>query len=262
MFSLKGELAVVSGSSGRLGPIWAKALADAGADVALVDVGNNRNQCGGMIGTSVTFLCYPGYDISELDQVKRVFGMITKEWGRVPSILVNNAGIDSRPTDVAALHDTFHRMVHVNVLGTYQMTKVFGDAMAAEGHGSIVNIASLYGLCSPDLRLYEHREDGWVKDPMYGATKAAIISMTKYYAAKWGKQGVRVNALAPGGVVAHGDSLTAQDPQFVEKYTAKIPMGRMAQPDDLGGPLVFLASRASRCVTGHTIPIDGGFLCL
>ena len=139
------------------------------------------------------------------------------------------------------------------------MLRIIGPQMPAGG--SIIAVASLYGLTVPDLRYYDHRPDGWQKDPMYGATKAGLISLVKYYAAKYGPRGVRVNALAPGGVVAEGDGLTAQDPEFVQKYTARIPMGRMCRPEDLGGPLVFLASDASSFVTGQVIALDGGYLC-
>ena len=89
----------------------------------------------------------------------------------------------------------------------------------------------------------------------------SIIQLTRDYAARYARLGIRVNALAPGGVVADGDGLTAQDPAFAAKYTARIPMGRMARPSDLGGPLVFLASEMSSFITGVTIPIDGGYLC-
>jgi NAD(P)-dependent dehydrogenase (short-subunit alcohol dehydrogenase family) len=257
--NLTGQTALITGAAGRLGPIWAKALKDAGAQVALVDKSNIWNECGGTIAAT-SFACYAGYDIANEDDVKRLYRSVTEECGQV-TILVNNAGIDSRPNagDQAAM---FADMVRVNILGTDLMTRVFGQAMAdSDRFGSIINIASLYGLVSPDLRYYDHRADGWVKDPIYGATKAAVISLTKYYAAKWAADGVRVNALAPGGVVAPGDQLTAQDPQFVEKYTSRIPMGRMCRPHDLAGPLQFLASDASTFITGQTFALDGGYLC-
>jgi NAD(P)-dependent dehydrogenase (short-subunit alcohol dehydrogenase family) len=100
-----------------------------------------------------------------------------------------------------------------------------------------------------------------MKSAMYGATKAAIISLVRYFAAYYGPKGVRVNALAPGGVTSGGDALTGQDQAFVQKYTARIPMGRMCQLEDLAGPMVFLASEASSFVTGQAIALDGGFLC-
>ena len=170
---------------------------------------------------------------------------------------MNNAGVDSRPSDGAVC--MAERMCAVNLYGTSLMIEKFAASMWDRG-GVIVNIASLYGLVAPDLRYYDHREDGWEKDPMYGATKAGIIYLTRDYAARYAPRGIRVNALAPGGVVAAQDGLTAQDPEFARKYTARIPMQRMCRPEDLAGPLVFLASDMSRFITGHTLPIEGGYL--
>jgi NAD(P)-dependent dehydrogenase (short-subunit alcohol dehydrogenase family) len=204
-------------------------------------------------------LSYAGLDVGNPDQVALLSSMILRDVGPV-SILVNNAGVDSRPSDAGKLETIFADMVLTNILGTDLVTRTFRDHFDHAGGGTIINIASLYGLVAPDLRYYDHRADGWVKDPIYGATKAAIISLTKYYAGAWAKHGIRVNALAPGGVVAPGDALTAQDPLFVEKYTSRIPMGRMATPEDLGGPLVFLASDASSFLTGQCLALDGGYL--
>jgi NAD(P)-dependent dehydrogenase (short-subunit alcohol dehydrogenase family) len=146
-------------------------------------------------------------------------------------------------------------MVEVNLLGTFQMTQVFGSHMAERGSGSIINIGSLYASVSPDQRLYEHMPGDlpFLKSPAYGASKAAVVNMTRYFAVLWGPRGVRVNTLSPGGVLA------GQDDQFKQKYGARVPLGRMAQADDLKGPLVFLASSASSYVTGHELKVDGGY---
>jgi NAD(P)-dependent dehydrogenase (short-subunit alcohol dehydrogenase family) len=229
---LDGKRALVTGCHGRLGPVWMEALAAAGARVYGTDLPK---------------------DISDLETVNR----LVDEYPDI-DILVNNAGIDSRPTDGPVCLG--EPMLSVNVYGTSLMIEKFAASMMGRGGGTIINIASLYGLVAPDLRYYSHRPDGWFKDPMYGATKAAIIQLTRTYAAYYAALGIRVNALAPGGVVDDRDSLTAQDPAFAKKYTARIPMGRMATPADLGGPLVFLASDMSRFVTGHTLPIEGGYL--
>jgi NAD(P)-dependent dehydrogenase (short-subunit alcohol dehydrogenase family) len=253
-FDLTGEIAVVTGSTGRLGRIWIDALRAAGATVWGTDTEAAMN------GSIFKGVQVGHADITNEREVRELFRLVTSYSGHAPTILVNNAGIDARPymTDYDAMALA---MVKVNLLGTDLVTRVFGAAMAESGKGSIINLASLYGMVVPDLRYYDHREDGWVKDPMYGATKAGVIQLTRYYAAKWGAQGVRVNALAPGGVVASADGLTAQDPQFAAKYTSRIPMQRMCLPEDIGGPLVFLASQASSFVNGQTIAIDGGYLC-
>lgn len=229
---LDGKRALVTGAKGRLGPVWIAALEAEGAVVI-------------------------GVDQAEADLRNPIDVDRLAEQYADTDILVNNAGVDSRP-DMP--RGQAQAMVDVNILGTKRMCAAFGAHMVRRRSGCIVNIASLYGLVAPDMRYYDHRDDHWVKDSIYGATKAAIISLTQYYAALFGPVGVRVNALAPGGVVAGTDALTAGDAEFARKYRSRIPMGRMATPEDLAGPLVFLASDMSRFVTGHTIPVEGGFL--
>ena len=127
--------------------------------------------------------------------------------------------------------------------------------MRDRGGGSIVNIGSLYASRAPDPAFYDHLEvdPPFLKPPAYGASKAGLVSLTRYFARLWGPHGVRVNALSPGGVSA------GQDAEFVRKYCERVPLGRMAEPADLGGPLLFLASDASRYLTGHELRVDGGF---
>jgi NAD(P)-dependent dehydrogenase (short-subunit alcohol dehydrogenase family) len=228
---LDGKRALVTGCRGRLGPVWIKALQGAGAMVFYVD--KEEYDLASLGDCDDLALDYPDIDI-----------------------LVNNAGVDSRPDMAPGLAQA---MVDVNVLGTKRLCHEFGKAMAIRGSGVIINIASLYGLVAPDLRYYDHRPDGWVKDAVYGATKAAVISLTQYYAAALGPRGVRVNALAPGGVTAGKDALTTGDAEFARKYTNRIPMGRMCRVEDLAGPLVFLASDMSSFITGVTIPVSGGY---
>lgn len=253
-FDLTGEVALVTGCAGRLGRIWSAALRSAGATVCETDT------LDALEGGSAFKYCTPGTaDLTNLADVER---LATDFFSLHPiTILVNNAGVDDRPRAGVLngpRYDVAEAMARVNLLGTYAMLQVFGARMATQGKGSIINIASLYGLVSPDMRYYG--DTGFQKHAMYGATKAGIVSMTKYFAALYGPSGVRVNALAPGGVVDPNDPLTGQDDGFKSRYTARIPMGRMCTPADIGGPLVFLASQASSFVTGHTIPVDGGFL--
>ena len=248
-FDLRGERAVVTGSRGRLGVIWTAALREAGAmviesDTPLAAIDEIRSNC----------------DITSRAHITEALACWTALYG-VPTILVNNAGVDDRPTPTTmagARPALAKQMAEVNLLGTYHMLTIVGAAMAAAGRGSIINIASLYGLVAPDMRYYG--ESGFEKHALYGATKAGVISLTQYFAGVYGPKGVRVNALAPGGVVNPSDPLTGQDEGFKARYTSRIPMGRMCQPEDLGGPLVFLASQASSFVNGVVLPLDGGYL--
>jgi NAD(P)-dependent dehydrogenase (short-subunit alcohol dehydrogenase family) len=176
-------------------------------------------------------------------------------------VLVNNAGIDQPPDAASSTYaiedvplDDFRKTVDVNLLGTFNGIQVFGARMRDRGRGSIVNIGSVYASLAPDPRLYDHLEvdPPFLKPPAYGASKAGVVSLTKYFARLWGPSGVRVNALSPGGVTG------GQDLEFVRKYTERTPLGRMAETDDLVAPLLFLASEASRYVTGQNLTVDGG----
>jgi NAD(P)-dependent dehydrogenase (short-subunit alcohol dehydrogenase family) len=263
IFRLDNQTAVVTGACGRLGPVWVEALIDAGARVAALELAGAPASAGYKAiaahagGRVQRFDC----DVTSRESIERALDSLAGRLGD-PAILVNNAGVDQPPDSGATRSrveqlpiDQFRRMVEVNLLGTFQVTQVIGGGMAARGGGSIVNIGSLYASVSPDQRFYDHLagELPFLKSPAYGASKAAVVNMTKYFATLWGPRGVRVNTLSPGGV------LGGQDELFKAKYGARVPVGRMAQADDLKGPLVFLASRASSYVTGHELRVDGGF---
>lgn len=230
---LEGQLAVVTGALGQLGPVWRRALAGAGAEVVGIDVLG----ADGVEQADVT-------DRATLEAVLARVG--------TPRVLVNNAGIDQPPDAAAgtASDDEFLRVLDVNTRGTFVASQVFGEAMRAAGGGSIVNIGSLYASISPIPELYDHLP-GFVKPAAYGASKAGVVQLTRWLARHLAP--VRVNALSPGGVRAQ------QDAEFLRKYCARVPLGRMAEPEDLVGPLLFLASDASRYVTGHELRVDGGF---
>jgi len=233
---LTGRVAVVTGALGILGPVWVEALTGAGATVAGLDV----REGDGVLQA----------DVTEPASLESALAAITAEHG-TPSVLVNNAGIDVPPgqSDDAS----FARTLDVNVAGVFNSTQVFGRAMCEAGRGSIVNIGSLYASVAPIPAFYDHIDPPFTKPAAYGASKAAVVNLTRYFARLWGPHGVRVNALSPGGV--RGD----QDPDFTRKYTDRVPLGRMAEPADLVGPMLFLCSDASAYVTGQNLQVDGGF---
>jgi len=180
----------------------------------------------------------------------------------VPTILVNNAGIDRPPSSAAGGYlveniplEENRQILEVNTLGVFLVCQVVGARMVAAGRGSIINIGSLYAGVSPDQRFYDHiaGDVPFLKPPAYGASKAAVINLTRYLATLWAPRGVRVNALSPGGV------LGGQDEEFKRKFCSRVPMGRMARAEDLRGPLLFLASSASSYVTGTELLVDGGY---
>jgi len=263
-WTLSGDVAVVTGALGNLGAVWIQALLEAGARVVALDLPETKIP--DALATLIDRHGAEALQVIRADVTDRGSLREAGQWceghGWAPSILLNNAGIDQPPSVVPRTYrveeippDLFEGVLHVNVFGTFQAIQTFGPDMVRRGRGSIINVGSLYASVAPDPRLYEHlpTEPPFLKPPAYGASKAAVVNLTKYFAALWGPHGVRVNALSPGGVEA------GQDHEFRAKYAARVPMRRMASREDLGGPLLFLASDASRYVTGIDLRVDGGF---
>jgi NAD(P)-dependent dehydrogenase (short-subunit alcohol dehydrogenase family) len=259
---LEGSVAVVTGAFGKLGPVWVSALAGAGATVVGVDVRDD-----GAAGLSERAAAAGGSFQLELADVRdrAALGEVAHRLEATegtPEVLVNSAGIDQPPSVdgvTARIEDVptedFRTTVDVNLTGTFNATQAFGAPMAKAGRGSVVNIGSLYASIAPEPSFYDHLEldPPFLKPAAYGASKAGVLNLTRYFARLWGPHGVRVNALSPGGVRG------GQDDDFVRKYCARVPLGRMAEADDLTGPLLFLVSDSSRYLTGHELRVDGGF---
>jgi NAD(P)-dependent dehydrogenase (short-subunit alcohol dehydrogenase family) len=264
LFSLNGEVAVVTGALGKLGPIWIETLLEAGAKVFALDhpdvkISTNYKGLQDRFGKQHLRLAFA--DVTAREALEAVYEKCLHAFG-VPSILVNNAGIDQPPgqLDNACCLEEIPielnlKVFEVNAMGLFLVTQVFGGQMAKAGRGSIINIGSLYASVAPDSRFYDHIkcDPPFLKPPAYGASKAAVVNLTRYLATLWARCGVRVNALSPGGV--SGD----QDPDFRRKFCERVPLGRMAEATDLRGPLLFLASSASSYVTGIELVVDGGF---
>lgn len=262
-FNLSGQIAVVTGALGRLGPVWIEALLASeatvlGIDLPGVEISPAFSKLISKYSDKKLWL-YRG-DISDRSRLVEMRDFCLQEIG-IPSILVNNAGIDQPPGIVKTYNledippEIFRQVLEINVLGAFQVSQVFGAPMVKAKKGSIINIGSLYGSVSPDPRFYEHLDcdPPFLKPPAYGASKAALANLTRYLATHWGPMGVRVNTLSPGGV------LGGQDEEFNSKFSDRVPLGRMAYTEDLVGPLIFLASEASAYVTGIELKVDGGF---
>ena len=266
-FDLSGRVAMVTGACGLLGPRHARALLAAGADLAVSDL--DAGACRSL--ADALRLEHPGRrvlpatcDVTDPADLGLLRDAVAAELGGL-DILVNNAAVDDKVersadgSDRSRFErfplDRFRRTLEVNVTGTFLACQVLGTPMAERGRGSIVNVASTYGTVAPDQGLYR-RPDGeqtfW-KGPAYPASKAAVLALTRFLAAYWGRSGVRVNAISPGGVDG------GMEPWFRERYAARAPLGRMASPDELGGAIVFLASDASSYVTGANLAVDGGW---
>ncbi len=263
LFDLGDKVAVVTGGAGILGTVFCRGLAEFGAAVAVVDV---DGEAAAALAAEVTAASGrpaigAACDVSDPASVAAMVQRVTAELGGI-HVLVNNAAskTDDRAAFLAPLErysmDTWRRVMAVNLDGMFCVAQAIGARMLAQATGgSIVQIASIYGLLAPDQRIYEGSE--YLGAPLstpavYTASKAGVIGLTRHLATCWGDRGIRVNTLTPGGVQS------GQNQTFQSRYAARIPLGRMAERDDLVGALVYLASDASRYVTGHNLVVDGG----
>jgi NAD(P)-dependent dehydrogenase (short-subunit alcohol dehydrogenase family) len=255
LFSLAGRIAVITGGSGKLGQQFAQVMVAYGAKVILLDLLQPPMR--------QNHVHYFKVDITKRKQIEDAAAMICKKW-TVPKILVNNAVLDSPPNAPASENgpfesypeDSFDRIMNVNVKGTFLCCQVFGGLMAEARAGSIINICSTYGLLSPVQEIYEYKRrtgSQWYKPAPYSVSKSAILNLTRYLGTYWAKKNVRVNTLTPGGVFNN------QDKEFLAEYCRRIPVGRMADSNELNGAIVFLASDASSYMTGANLVVDGGW---
>jgi len=262
IFSLKNKTAIVTGALGLIGKEHCKALSEAGANVIAADV--DETKCQHFAKELSTESLGISLDVTSPDSIKKLRDKVLQKFGHI-DVLVNNAAInDMFENPKAATEQSkfenyplelWQKSLDVNLTGVFLCAQILGTEMAKQKSGSIINIASTYGITAPDQSLYI-KEDGtqaFYKPPAYSATKGAVIMFTRYLASYWGKAGVRVNTLTPGGVENN------QDDFFVEKYSAKTPLGRMAKPTDYKGALIFLASDASSYMTGANLVVDGGW---
>lgn len=263
LFSLDGKVVVVTGSAGQLGGEYVKALLAQGASVVGFDAWLDNPK------SRVRDISVPEFfslqaDVTNRGSVENALNATLERFGRVDG-LVNNAALDNPPgaggAEVGPFEDypedVWDKVVEVNLKGTLVPCQVFGGRMAREGGGSIVNISSIYGILSPDQRIYEYRRgaEPFFKPVAYSVTKSGILNLTRYLATYWASQGVRVNTLTLAGV------FDEQDARFLEGYTARVPVGRMARPDEYNGAVVFLVSDASSYMTGSNLIVDGGYSC-
>jgi NAD(P)-dependent dehydrogenase (short-subunit alcohol dehydrogenase family) len=258
-FDLGGKVALVTGGGGILGRQFAAGLVAHGAAVALLDldeaaVSAAAREAG---GKTLGVAC----DITDSGALEAAVARVEKELGPI-DILLNNAA--SKSSDLSAFFapiddyasSTWREVMAVNLDAMFFVAQQVGKRMVARGRGSIVQTASIYGVQGPDQRIYEGSEyNGRAINtpPVYAASKAGVVGLTKYLAAMWAPHNVRVNALVPGGVES------GQNDAFKKNYSNRVPMGRMARSDEMVGPVIFLASEASSYVTGHVLLVDGGF---
>lgn len=268
LFVLEGKIVVVTGGLGQIGSEMVKCLHERGARVAVASRSANQDKLSDLLGETAdpaTALSL-AMDITDKRSVEAGLDRIESVWG-TPDVLVNNAGLDTQPSAPPEVSgpfedfpaEVFREVVEVNLVGTFLMVQAVGKRMrAAKKGGSIINVGSIYGMVSPIQDIYAYKEEAtgvpFVKPVAYCAAKSGIYNLTRYCATYWGRNGIRVNTLTPAGVLRD-----TQDATFQANYTARIPIGRMAEADEFNGAIVFLASDASRYMTGSNLVIDGGW---
>jgi NAD(P)-dependent dehydrogenase (short-subunit alcohol dehydrogenase family) len=261
LFDVAGRVIVVTGGLGQLGRQYTLALAERGARVAVLDLeataAKMKEKTQALAdGRDVMFV--PA-DVTQRGSLETALARIVEKW-ETPFGLINNAAIDAPPNAPAAETGPFEnypveswdKVMEVNATGAFLCCQVFGAAMATAGRGSIINISSIYGVVSPDQRIYEYRAP-FFKPVAYSASKSALLNLTRYLATYWAPKNVRVNTLVLAGVFNN------QDERFLAGYQARMPLGRMACETEYNGAIVFLLSDASRYMTGSTVTIDGGW---
>jgi NAD(P)-dependent dehydrogenase (short-subunit alcohol dehydrogenase family) len=268
-FDLTGKAALITGAAGLLGMEHAAALLESGATVVLTDIGepalnSARNTLSQ--GFDPARILTRIMDVSRPTDIQEVAKQLGAEGIRI-DILVNNAAIDPKVKGDQGVLETsrlenfplqqWDLQVAVGLTGAFLCSQVFGSAMAADGKGGVIlNIASDLSVFSPDQRLY--RKPGLaedlqpVKPVTYSVIKAGLVGLTRYLATYWAEQGVRSNALSPGGV------FNGQGEEFVQRLSALIPLGRMAGRDEYRAAVQFLCSDASAYMNGQNIVMDGG----
>ena len=250
LFKLTNKVAVITGAAGYLGGDFGEAFAEAGAHVVLADLNGKlceeRANILSGIGSESMGFCV---DVTDTSSIESMVKKVEKRFQKI-DILVNAACQHISTSLEERTPADFERILRVDLTGTFLCSQIVGRRMIEQRHGNIINLGSIYGIVSSDPRIYG--SSGLNNPEVYSASKGGIIQLTKYLAVHLAKYNIRVNCLSPGGVYNN------QDQEFLRNYNNKVPMARMARPEELKGALVYLASEASSYVTGHNLVVDGG----
>jgi len=251
LFDLTDRVVVVAGGAGRIGPAVCRALGSYGARVVVADV---DRETGEPLAADLDGGEFVRCDVTDEESVDDLFEHVVDAHGRLDVQV--NAAYPRDDTYGTAFEerslDSWRANVAAQLDSTAWLCRRAADVMTEQGRGSIVNFGSTYGIQAPDFSVY--READMAPSPAhYSASKGGVLNLTRYLASYLGERGIRVNAVSPGGV------FDDQDPAFVEAYESNTPLGRMAEPGDIAGAVVYLAGDAAAYVTGHNLVVDGGW---
>lgn len=262
LFSLTGKVAVVTGGAGLLGQVFCQALATAGANVAIIDLDKQAADKTAAIveKTETQKVIAIECDITSPESVSAMVRDVVTQFGRIDILLNNAASKGSNLDQFFAPFENYslqawREVMSVNIDGLFLVAQSVGSQMKKQGGGSIIQTSSIYGVVAPDQRIYEGSEYNGraINTPaVYSVSKAAVLGLTSYLSTYWADSKIRVNTLTPGGIAS------GQNSEFNQKYSNRVPLGRMGEASELTGALIYLASDASSYVTGQNIIVDGG----
>ena len=248
LFDLKNKNILITGGSGFLGSQIVEAFLNEGANVIIIDLKKPIKKTSALFFKS---------NITKEKDLLKVLNFLKKEKIQL-DVLINNAAIDYNPKKTKSSklklenfsNDLWDKDLSVSLKGSYMCTKIFGTYMTKFNKGVILNISSDLGIIAPDQRIYKN--SNFIKPVTYSVVKNGIIGLTKYTASYWGKNNIRCNAIAPGGIS------NGQDPSFIRNINKLIPLGRMAKKNEYNGLILFLCSEISSYLTGSIVVADGG----
>ncbi len=244
----RDKVVFITGAAGQLGTVFCREFIRAGSRVVAADKVINKEKI--IKDGSIDYVVL---DITKAAAVKKAFDSTVKKFGRI-DILINNAGVSVFEPFEQRPEKSFDRVMDINLKGTFWCIQNFVRcAKDRETARSIVSVASMYGLISPDPRIYTDCKRN--NSEIYGATKAGIIQMTKYFAVHLAARNIRVNCVSPGGIF---NPDKPQGADFVKNYSLRCPMGRMAKAHEVAGAVLYLASDAASYTNGHNLVVDGG----
>lgn len=259
IFSLRGKTALITGATGHLGASTAAIFAEAGARVLINSRTSERAD------ELVARLNVDGYTaesaVFDVTSPTEIASFAEHLQGDPLHVLVNNAYLGGAGNIECAGSDSYASSYDVTMIAAHRLlTALLPNLRQAArqcGDASVINLASMYALVSPDPRIYE--SPSATNPPFYGAAKAALLQWTRYAACEFGKEGIRINAISPGPFPSQAVQDT--NPAFVERLVTKVPMGRIGASDEIRGPMLFLAAPASSFVNGANLVVDGGWTC-
>ncbi len=262
LFSLTGKVAVVTGGAGLLGQVFCQALVTAGANVAIIDLDKQAaDKTAATIKKAETQkVIAVECDITSQESVSAMVKTVVTQLGGIDILLNNAASKGSSLDQFFAPFENYslqawREVMAVNIDGLFLVAQSVGSQMKKQGGGSIIQVSSIYGVVAPDQRIYQGSEYNGrpINTPaVYSVSKAAVLGLTSYLSTYWADSKIRVNTLTPGGIES------GQNSEFNQKYSNRVPLGRMGEASELTGALIYLASDASSYVTGQNIIVDGG----